>query len=73
MQIKQDTRLLPIAKVFGRDFLVDVEHRELRDFNNPDNVMNMHSPIGRQIINEMQGTHWNGMGVSTGNQKGLEV
>jgi len=72
-QISQDTKLLPIARVLGRDFLVDVEHREFRDFDDPDNVIKMHSPTGRQIISEMQGTQWNSMGISTGRQKDLVV
>jgi hypothetical protein len=72
-QISQDAKLLPIAKVLGRDFLVDIDNRELRDFDDPDNVIKMHSPIGRQIISEMQGTNWNSCGISTGRQKDLVV
>lgn len=65
--------LLPIAKIDGRDFLVDIDNRELRDFDNPDNVIKMHSQAGRQIISEMQDTQWNSMGISTGRQKDLVV
>ena len=72
-QINQDTKLLPIVKVNGGEFLVDVERREFRDFDDPDNVIKMHSSIGRQIISEMQGTQWNSMGISTGRQRELEV
>ena len=72
-QANQDVKLLPIARVFGRDIIVDVERREFRDFDNPDNVINMHSPVGRQILSEMQGTDWNSMGISTGRQKDLVV
>jgi hypothetical protein len=73
MKMNQDAKLLPMAKVLGREFLIDIENRELRDFNDPENVISMHSPIGRQIIKEMQGTEWNSMGISTGRQDGFEV
>lgn len=73
MEMNQDTKLLPIAKIGGRDFLVDVEHREFRDFDNTDTVIKMHSPVGRHILREMQGSSWNSMGISTGRQGGLEV
>ena len=72
-QINQDTKLLPIAKVDGREFLVDIERREFRDFDDQDNVIKMRSSIGRQIISEMQGTQWNSMGISTGRQRESEV
>ena len=71
--MNQDTKLLPLIKLYGKEFLVDVERREFRDFDDPDNVVKMHSPVGRQILSEMQGTDWNSMGISTGRQGGLEV
>ena len=72
-QTNPDAELLPIARIDGREFLVDVKCREFRDFDDPDNVIKMHSSIGRQIISEMQGTDWNSMGISTGRQKDLVV
>ena len=71
--MNENARLLPLAKIDGTDFLVDVEHREFRDFGNPDSVIKMHSPVGRQILSEMQGTDWNNMGISTGRHKDLVV
>ncbi len=71
--MNQDIKLLPVIKLYGKEFLVDVERREFRDFDDPDNVVKMHSPVGRQLIKEMQGTDWNSMGISTGRQGGLEV
>ena len=71
---QQDVKLLPITKVPERgEFLIDIENRELRDFNNPDYVIKMHSPLGRQIIKGMQSKEWNVWGMSTGKQDGLEV
>ena len=71
--MEQNVKLLPITKVNGRDFLVDIEKREFRNFDDSKNVIKMHSPTGRRILAEMQGTEWNGMGVNTGRNKGLEV
>lgn len=71
--MKQDVKLLPIAKVLGREFLIDVECREFRDFNDPEDVIKMHSSAGRQIIRDMQGTEWNSMGISTVRQDVFEV
>ena len=51
------TTLLPILKVDGIEYLVDVEHRELREFNDPANVINMHSKRGRKIVGEGQQWH----------------
>ena len=68
-----DVKLLPLAKVAGREVLVDVENREFRDFDDSDKIIKMHSIAGRQILEKMQGTDWNSMGISTGRQGGLEV
>ena len=51
-------KLLPILKVDGIEYLVDVEHRELREFNDPANVINMHSKRGRKIVGESLGQQW---------------
>ena len=68
-----DVKLLPLAKVAGREILVDVENREFRDFNDSDKIIKMHSIAGRQLLEQMQGSDWNSMGISTGRQDGLEV
>ena len=66
-------KLLPLVTVQGIQYLVDVENRQFRDFDDSENVIKMHSPVGRQIMKEMQITDWNCMGISTGRQDGLEV
>lgn len=71
--MEQDVKLLPIAKLQGKEYLVDVEKREFREFDDPDNVIMMHSPFGRQIVREIQGTEWRVFGLSTGRRKELEV
>jgi len=55
--------LLPIAKAFGREYLVDIERREFRQFNNPAYVINMHSERGRRIVKECLGQQWHGFGL----------
>ena len=51
-------KLLPILKVDGIEYLVDVEQREFREFNDPANVINMHSDRGRKIVEESLGHQW---------------
>jgi len=50
--MEEDNRpgLLPIPEVDGEEYLVDVEHREFRGFNDPANVINMHSEQGWRIV-----------------------
>jgi hypothetical protein len=38
----------------GKEFLIDVENRELRDFDNPENVIKMHSQAGRLLISDQK-------------------
>ena len=71
--MNEDTKLLSLAKVADRQFLVDVEGREFRDFDNPDAVIKMHSLAGRELLGHMKGSGWNSMGISTGRQKDLVV
>ena len=55
--------LLPIVEVDGKDYLVDVEQREFREFNNPANVINMHSEEGRRIVKESLDQDWRKHGL----------
>jgi len=55
--------LLPIAKASGTEYLVDIEQREFRGYNNPANVVRMHSEKGRQILKECLGQRWHGFGL----------
>ena len=70
---EQEPRLLPIVKLEDTEYLVDVDQREFREFKNPDNVVNMHSVKGRQIVNEIVGGQWNSFGVDSYPRKGMEV
>lgn len=66
--MEENMELLPISKVNGIEFLVDIAKREFRDFNDSKNVIKMHSPAGRRILAEIQGTMWNCAGISTGRE-----
>ncbi len=68
-----EVKLLPLAKTAGREFLVDVENRVFRDFNRPENVIKMHSTAGRELLEQMKGTEWDSMGISTRRQGGMAV
>jgi len=69
----QEPRLLPVAKVDGREFLVDIENRLFRNFTSRDEVIEMHSEQGRKMVKDMQGSAWKSYGVSTGTIKKAEV
>jgi len=68
--------LLPIFKLEGTEYLVDVEHvehGEFREFKNPKNVVNMHSEQGRQIVNEIVGGQWDSFSVYSYPRKEMEI
>jgi len=71
--MKQDVKLLPIARLYGKEFLVDIENRQFRNFRNADEVVRMHSKKGRQMMKNLQGSQWESFGVSTGIVSGVEV
>jgi hypothetical protein len=54
----QEPRLLPVATLNGQEFLVDIENRQFRNFNNSDEVIRMHSERGRKVVRDMQGSEW---------------
>ena len=70
---EDERQLLPIVKLDGTEYLVDVEQREFREFKNPDNIVNMHSEKGRQIVNKIVGGQWDSFGVDSYPRKGMEV
>ena len=63
---EQEPRLLPVAKLDGREFLVDIENRQFRNFNEPTEVIGMHSEQGRKMLRDMQGSEWRCHGLSAG-------
>ena len=57
----ENAKLLPLSAVADREFLMDIEKREFRDYDDPYTVI------------KMQGSEWNSLGVSTGKPDGFEV
>jgi hypothetical protein len=65
-KVEQEPRLLPVAEVDGREFLVDVENRQFRNLKDQAEVIGMHSQKGRKILRDMQGTEWRCHGLFRG-------
>lgn len=66
VQMVQEPRLLPVAKLNGQEFLVDIENRQFRKFNEPGEVIGMHSQQDRKMLKEMQDSEWRCHGLSNG-------
>jgi hypothetical protein len=56
-------KLLPILKVDGIEYIVDIGRRQFRQFDDPANVINMHSKRGRKIVGEFLGQQWHCFGM----------
>ena len=70
---RQEPKLLPVAELNGREFLVDIENRQFRNFNEPTEVIGMHSEQGRKMLRDMQGGEWSCHGLSTATTDEAEV
>ncbi len=72
-EVEKEPGLLPVARINGREFLVDVENRQFRNFENSDEVIEMHSPQGRQMVGDIQGSDCKNYSLSTGKINNAEV
>jgi hypothetical protein len=70
---REEIRLLPVVEWGGREFLVDVDARQFRNANDAGDFIDMHSPQGRAIVRQMQGTQWSIHAVDTGGQEDAAV
>jgi hypothetical protein len=70
---QEEARLLPVIEWAGREFLVDVDSRQFRNVNDPDDPIHMHSSQGRAIVRQMQGTQWSIHAVDSGGQEDAAV
>jgi hypothetical protein len=61
----ENAQLLPVIQWDGREFLVDVEARQFRNVDDTNDVIGMHSPQGRLILEQMQGTTWHVFAVDS--------
>jgi len=65
---RENTRLLPVIRWDGREFLVDVGRRQFRNVNDTHDFIGMHSPQGRAMVKQMQDTEWRVFSVDAGGQ-----
>ncbi|MFC1636847.1 hypothetical protein ACFL5Z_18640 [Planctomycetota bacterium] len=68
-----EPRLLPVVKLNGHEFLVDIENRQFRNFKNSNEIIGMHSQQGKKMVRDIQGSKWNRHGLFTGTSKQAEV
>jgi len=69
----EDTRrLLSVLEFDKKEFLVEIDSRQLRDVNDADSAINIHSRQDRKMVELMQGTEWWRFAVEQG-ANGLEV
>ena len=64
----ENTKLLPVVKLDGREFLVDIENREFIDTTDLSYCIKMHSKQGHAMVNEMTDMEWNCFTVYLGKQ-----
>lgn len=69
----EKAELLPIVKLGGKEFLVDIDNREFIDTNDLNHCISMHSEKGRDMANGMSDTEWHCFSVYPGKQDGMEV
>jgi len=69
---REEARLLPVVEWDGREFLVDVNARQFRNLNDTTDVIDMHSPEGREIVRQMQDAEWRVFAADPG-ETGLTV
>jgi len=59
--------------LYGKEFVVDVESREFRNADNPENAVKMYSVEGRRMVREMLGMEWRVFRADKGRVEGSEV
>ena len=55
---REDAQLLPVIQWDGREFLVDVGARRFRNVNDAGDFIDMHSPQGRTMVEQIQDAEW---------------
>ena len=69
--MNEEARLLPVVKLDGREFLVDIENRGFIDTDDLNRCIPMHSKLGHAMVAAMEGREWNCFAVYPG--RGMEV
>lgn len=67
------TRLLPLVKLEGIEYAIDIEYRRIIPLKKPGCAIDMHSREGRRLVLGMQGVEWRAFVVEPTKEQLLEV
>lgn len=64
LNMKDKRRLLPIVKLYGSDYFVDIPNRQFKKFRGPENTIWFYSEQGRRMVKECAAKeNWDSHGV----------
>jgi len=69
----ENAQLVPLVKLSGKEFLVDIDNREFVDKNDLNHCIDMHSKQGHSMVNKMLGMEWRCYAVYPDKRDKLEV
>jgi hypothetical protein len=69
----ENSRLVPLVKLGDREYLVDIDNREIVDAQARSRCIDMHSARGRKLLDEMPGQEWRCFAVYSRKEDKLEV
>ena len=69
----ENAQLVPLVKLGGKEYLVDIDNRQFIDIEDLNRCINMHSMQGRDMVKEMTDTEWRCYSVYHDKNDGLEV
>ena len=55
---KDETDWLPVVKLNGIKYVVDIENRAFRQWRDPDSRVSLYSDAGKEIVKAMTGQEW---------------
>jgi len=66
-------RLLPIVRLHGIEYLVDVANRQFKEFRDPENAVWFYSEKGRQMVKQCAHAEWQSFGLDNSKRVVEEV
>jgi hypothetical protein len=73
MNVKQDTRLLPVVELDGKEYMIDIANRQFLARPPVQKSIPMHSDEGRRMVRNMQRIEWRTYAIEPANEPFLEV
>ena len=61
---KPGKRLLPVVRLDGTEYLVDVANRQFKEFRDPEKRIWFYSEKGRQMVRQCGQTGWQSFGLN---------